>query len=103
MKQKIKVISFLKFHLFLGVLLGLILGILYSFGGLVIDSMVSLGWIQSAETPGLSHGTLLAFGALIGMPVIFGGLGLIFGLIEVVLYKLFYRWLSHLDINFKEE
>ncbi|MBT8324514.1 MAG: hypothetical protein KJO96_04380, partial [Winogradskyella sp.] len=46
-------------------LLGVVAGILYAFGGLVIDTLVSLDWITSNETPGLSYGTFLAFGALI--------------------------------------
>ncbi|MFQ5677381.1 MAG: hypothetical protein ACE5G1_15945, partial [bacterium] len=73
-------------------LIGLILGILYSFGGLIIDALVSMGWITSAETPGLSFGTVLAFGALIGMPIIFATFGFIVGLIEAFLYNLFARW-----------
>jgi len=48
-------------------LLGLLAGILYSFGGLIIDILVSFGWITSSETPGLSYGTVFAFGALIGI------------------------------------
>ena len=49
--------------------LGLICGVLYSFGGLVIDLL----------TIGLNRGTLLAFGALVGMPVIFGTFGFFLG------------------------
>lgn len=59
-----------------GAALGLILGVLYSFGGLINDMM----------TTGLNTGTALAFLALIGMPAIFGAvgscLGLILGLIK---------------------
>lgn len=69
-------------------LLGVAAGILYAFGGLIIDSLVSLGWITSNETPGLSYGTILAFGALIGMPVIFAFTGYVLGLVEGVLYTL---------------
>lgn len=49
--------------------LGLLCGVLYSFGGVVVDLL----------TIGLNWGTLMAFGALIGMPVIFGASGFLFG------------------------
>ena len=57
----------------LGLLAGLCAGILYAFGGLLIDIGVSLGWLlaETMQTPGLSIGTLYAFGALIGIPLIF--------------------------------
>jgi len=78
----------------LGLLLGLCAGILYAFGGLLIDVGVSLGWLaaETMGTPGLSIGTLYAFGALIGMPFIFAiaaWLGtLIISSIILVTYKL---------------
>ena len=51
-----------------GALVGLASGVLYSFGGLAVDLV----------TTGLNAGTAMAFGALIGMPVLGGlaGLGL---------------------------
>jgi len=70
-------------------LIGLLCGLLYSFGGLLIDSLVSLGFITSAETPGLSMGTLMAFGALIGMPLLFGSVGWLIGLVLAFVYNLF--------------
>ena len=52
-----------------GAYLGLVCGVLYSFGGVVVDLL----------TIGLNWGTVLAFGALVGMPVIFGTFGFFFG------------------------
>lgn len=87
--KKIKVISFAKFQAVLAGLVGILVGIFYSFGGFIIDSLVSLGWVTTNETPGLSYGTVLAFGALIGMPIIFATFGFIVGIIEALLYNLF--------------
>ena len=70
-----------------GVVLGLIAGVIYSFGGAIIDTLVSAGWITSDETPGLSSGTALAFGALLGMPVIGGVAGLVTGVSGAWLYN----------------
>lgn len=50
-------------------LLGLICGVVYSVGGLVID----------ARTTGLNRGTALAFLALAGMPVVFAAAGILLG------------------------
>ena len=52
-----------------GALVGLGLGVVYAFGGLLIDLF----------TIGLNPGTWMAFGALIGMPVLFGGAGIVVG------------------------
>jgi hypothetical protein len=95
---KIKILVFAKFQAYLMGLIGLLLGILYSFGGLIIDASVTLGWITSSETQGLSYGTILAFGALIGMPIIFTSFGFILGMVEAILYNLFSRWFK---IKFK--
>lgn len=97
--KKIKVLSFAIFQGFLGTLLGLIAGIIYSFGGLIIDVLVSMGWITSSETPGLSYGTLLAFGALIAMPIIFAIGGFILGIVEAFRYNLVGGWIGGLDLD----
>jgi len=98
--KKIKVFSFAKFQAILFGFLGVLAGILYAFGGLLIDLLVSLDWISSNETPGLSEGTLLAFGALLGMPVLFAIIGFITGVVEAILYNLLARWFGGVKIDF---
>lgn len=100
----IKVFALAKFQAILTALLGLLAGILYSFGGLIIDTLVSLQWITSIETPGLSYGTFLAFGALIGMPVLFGVFGFFAGVIQAILYNVFVKKfeLNNTIIDFKK-
>jgi hypothetical protein len=100
---KIKVFSFAKFQAILMALIGLLAGILYSFGGLIYDALVSSGWINSDSTPGLSYGTILAFGALIGMPIISAILGFLLGFVEAILYNLFSRWFGGLRIDFEHK
>jgi len=85
----------------MGLLLGLAAGILYSFGGFIIDTLVSLEWITSSETPGLSYGTLLAFGALIGMPIIFAVFGFVAGLIVAILFNILAKWFGGIAIDFE--
>ncbi len=101
--QRIRIFTFAKFQAVLMAFVGLLAGILYSFGGLIIDILVSNGWITSSETPGLSYGTLLAFGALIGMPIIFASAGFLAGIVEAILYNLFAKWFGGLKINFEHK
>lgn len=51
--------------------LGLVCGVFYSVGGLVVDML----------TVGLNWGTAMAFGALVGMPVVFGTFGFVCGVL----------------------
>lgn len=83
-------------------LVGMVCGIIYSIGGLIIDALVTIGLLssESLSSPGLSYGTILAFGALVGMPVIFASIGFLVGIVEAVLYNLFARWFGGLKLNF---
>jgi len=99
--KKLGVFSFAKFQAIILAIVGLIAGIGYSFGGLIIDGLVSLGWFTSNETSGLSFGTVLAFGALLGMPIIFASFGFIAGIIEALLFNLFTRWFGGIDLEFE--
>lgn len=91
-----------KFQCVIFGIVGLFCGIVYSCGGLLIDILVSLNWLSSEvmETPGLSYGTALAFGALIGMPIIFALAGFVLGIIEGIVYNLFSKWLFGIKIEF---
>lgn len=59
--------------------LGLACGVLYSVGGFFHDLF----------TTGLNGGTAMAFGALIGMPLIFGTFGFLVGALGVAIVGLF--------------
>ncbi len=77
--KRLRILPFAIFQMTIFGLIGLLCGVFYAFGGLIIDTMVTLNWLsaEQMETPGLSYGTFLAFGALLGMPLI----GLFFGFI----------------------
>jgi len=70
--------------------LGLIAGILYSFGG-AIYILLSSGSVNL--------GTAIAFLALIGMPIIFYVIGFVAGLIEASLYNLFVGWFGAIELD----
>ena len=100
--KRVRLFSLAKFQAVLMALVGLVAGILYSFGGFIIDVLVSAGWITSSETPGLSYGTALAFLALIGMPIIFATVGFAVGLIEAFLFNLFARWFGGIELDLEQ-
>ena len=99
--KKLNVLSFARFQALLGALFGLGAGSIYSFGGLVVDALVTLGWVVMSGTPGLSYGTVLAFGALIGMPLIGLIAGLAAGFVSALLYNLFAKTFGGIDIDYE--
>jgi hypothetical protein len=99
--KKINIPSFVKIQAIMGGLLGFLCVILYAFGGLLIDLLVSLGWIISQETKDLSMGTLLAFGALVAMPLLFSIAGFLLGLIQALLFNSFAHWFGSFKIEIK--
>ncbi len=101
--KRIKIFQFALFQSILMGLIGILCGILYSFGGLLIDALVSLGILspEMMSTQGLSFGTILAFGALIGMPVIFAIAGFLLGIVESFLYNTYTNWFGSLKIDFR--
>ena len=60
-----------------GAYLGLFCGVLYSVGGFFVDLF----------TRGLNWGTLLAFGALVGMPALFAAAGFVVGALVALVAK----------------
>ena len=98
-RKRLKLIPTVLFQTVFCTLLGLTAGFMYSFGGLLIDLLVSLEWITTDETPGLSYGTLLAFGALLGMPLIGALIGLVSGLVGTLVFNLFSKWLGWVNLN----
>lgn len=71
-------VALVKFHAFTGAFIGLLLGIIYSFGGIIVDlqRFGSLNW-----------GTLLAFLSLIGMPILFALFGVFLAMIQAIIFN----------------
>ena len=102
MSKGINLFSFAKFQAILFGLLGIACGFFYSFGGLIIDALVSLD-LLSSETmsiPGLSMGSVLAMGALVGMPALFAIIGFLTGFLEAILFNLWVKFFGEIEINF---
>ena len=104
-RNKLNILAFAKFLAIFFGLIGLLLGILYFFGGLILDVSVSMNWLQSKETTGLSYGTFLAFGALILMPLTGILIGFFTGIIEALLYNIWTQWMpsTQINLNFKKQ
>lgn len=101
-RNRLRIIPFALFQSMLMTLVGCVCGILYSFGGLIIDMLVSLDMLspESMSTPGLSTGTLLAFGALLGMPLLFAVAGFVAGLAEAILFNFFVKLSGGINLDF---
>lgn len=69
--MKNKTISTLKTFVSIGLLVGFGCGFLYGIGGFIHDFILT----------GINRGSYLALNALWGMPLIFGGIGLVMGLL----------------------
>lgn len=97
-RKTISPISSAKFLAVLGVLVGFLCGLFYSVGGFLIDALVSMEFLSSA--PGLSYGTLLAFGALIGMPLLLGAAGFLLGMVAGLLFNGCLKGINGLQVFF---
>jgi hypothetical protein len=86
---------------------GIISGILYAIGGLIgALFMIPFVAIMSAIDP-MMNGDFSPFGwmfggfAIIILPVFYGVLGFIFGIISAALYNLFARWVGGIKVELK--
>ena len=69
---------------------GLFAGVIYSFGGAVIDIVT---------THSVNGGTALAFLALVGMPAIFGTFGFVAGAVGAPIYNLSAGWFGGIRLD----
>ena len=75
--RKLGTLSLAKLMTLMMALLGFLAGVLYSFGGFIMELV----------TGTLNTGTALAFLALIGMPLMFASVGFVAGLVLAPLYN----------------
>ena len=90
--KKVDVLSCAKLSAVSGGVIGLFLGVLYSLGGAIYD----------LATNSLNLGTVLALGALVGMPVILAILGFLKGALLAALYNYTTKWVDGLDLDLEE-
>ena len=88
----------------IGVLsLGKISGVLYAFMGLIIGAFMTLFALilpafSSSTAPGMV-GALFGIGAIILLPIFYGLLGFIGGLITAALFNLVTSWVGGLEVE----
>ena len=87
---------------------GKVAGVLYGLLGLVFGvllALVSLFGVGVAATQTAQSGTLLSFGALFGVgavifvPLLYGALGFVGGIITAALYNLVARWVGGVELH----
>jgi len=91
--RKTGVLFLAKLQAVIMAIVGLIAGILYSFGGAIYDV---------PTTGSVNLGTALAFFALIAMPILFAIFGFIVGAIGAFLYNLVAGWFGGIEIDFEQ-
>ena len=99
--EQLSVLSFARFVALMGALIGLVCGVVYALGGLMIDLAITLSWARYPDTPGLSFGTVLAFGALIGMPLIGAAIAFFLGALGAIFYNLLALKFGGINLEFK--
>jgi hypothetical protein len=91
--KKIGVLFLAKLQAVIMAFVGLIAGILYSFGGAIYDVLT---------TGSVNSGTALAFLALIGMPIVSATFGFIVGAIGAFLYNSVAGWFGGIEMDFEQ-
>lgn len=89
----------------IGVLsLGKIFGILYAFFGLVIGALMSLVFVFSGAMMGDTGGTMgfvFGAGAIITLPLFYGIMGFLSGILMAIPYNMIADWIGGLEVEIK--
>ncbi len=87
----------------IGVLsLGKIFGILYAFFGLVLGALMSLVFLVSGAMVGDTGGVmgfLFGAGAIITLPIFYGIMGFISGILMAIPYNMIANWIGGLEVE----
>jgi len=106
MSKKLNILKYAKFQALICAMVGLLFGIFYSFGGLIVDTLVTLELSDPIiwdNTPGLSYGTLLAFMALFIMTLFTAGIGFISALVGGYLFNKLNYPFKNIDMDFEQK
>ncbi|NDV90655.1 hypothetical protein GTH32_05515 [Alteromonas sp. 345S023] len=101
-RNRLAVHPFAKFQAFLFGLVGALLGFIYAIGGLALDILISVGILGSLPgvSSGLGLGSSMAFGAILGIPLILMLAGYVIGTIEAHAYNVFVKFSTSLNTDF---
>ena len=88
--KKVGVLFLAKLLTIIMVFIGIIAGTLYAVGGAIYDVLT---------TNSVHLGTALAFLALLGMPIIFGLVGFLAGVIGALIYNIVARWFGGIELE----
>ena len=96
MKQMVKITKVDPFSL------AKILGILYAFFGLIIGILMSLFMVVPSSMMGSAggfSGLLMGLGVIITVPVFYGIMGFISGIIMAIPYNIIANWIGGLEVE----
>ena len=81
---------------------GKVLGLLYAAMGLIfggIFSLISIGGMVASAGQGAAAGMLFGVGAIVFLPIFYGVLGFISGLVLALLYNLLAQFVGGLELE----
>lgn len=82
--------------------LGKIMGIIYAVFGLIVGAMltlVSLMGASAAEGNAAMFGAIMGVGAIIIMPIIYGIMGFLAGVISALIYNVAAGWVGGIELE----
>ena len=78
---------------------GKLLGVLYAFLGLIIGFFMFVGSLIGSSFFPKKWSILLGAGAIVGLPIFYGGIGFIAGIIGAALYNLIASWVGGIELD----
>ena len=91
-ERKLNVLAYAKVQMTIMMIIGLVLGLVYSIGGFFVD----------VTGEGLNPGTAMAFLAIIGVPMIAAVFGLVTGVVGAYIYNITLSKHGGVDIDIKQ-
>jgi len=85
--------------------LGKVMGAMYAIIGLIIGGVVTIFSVLGStfsSSGSIGRGTLFGVGAIIFLPILYGALGFISGVLSGWIFNLVTRWVGGLEIEFED-
>lgn len=81
---------------------GLVYGVFGLFAGCVFALVSLVGGVASDNSDGPVLGALFGVGAVVFLPIVYGGLGFVMSLVMAGLYNVVAKWVGGIEIQIEE-
>lgn len=97
--KRIDPISCAKINGLVSVAFGLIFGLMWSTGAVMIGTLAGR---MGGDGPGGLFALIFGVGSVVFLPLFYGIFGFIFGLVAAWLYNVFAGWIGGIDVEFEQ-